>query len=116
MTSRFVRWLSIVALLVGLVAGSSELYRIALGLVVCGAALVVFGQAFRTGNYIWGTGFLTIAVLFNPFVPMALSGRWFFGLELACAAMFAISLVALRAEPRLSISGIIKPLRRIESL
>lgn len=116
MTSKFVKLLSIVVLLVGLVARSSEMYRIGMALVVSVAALMIFGQALRTRNYFWGAGFLSIAVLFNPLIPVTVSGWRFLLLDLACATTFAISLVALRAKPLLSVNGIINPQRRIESL
>jgi hypothetical protein len=116
MTPRIMKWLSMAILFVGLLAQSSSGYRIVLDLVVCVAALVVFYQAIQSDKYLWAAGFFSIAVLFNPAVPLTLSGRVFFWLDLACIMTFAISLAALRSRPRLSISGIISPHRQIESL
>ena len=116
MVTRFMKWLSIVALLLGLLMRSSVSNRIVLEFVVCVAALAVVAQAFRTGKYLWGAGFLSIAVLFNPVVPVTLSGRMFLWLDLACLTTFLVSLAALKAKPLLSIQGIIHPHRRIESL
>lgn len=116
MTSRLMKWVSIAVLLMGLLARSSTSYRIVLDLVVCVSALVVFSQALRTERYFWGACFLSIAVLFNPIVPLGLSGRMFLWLDLACLATFAISLQALKAKPLLSIGGIIRPPRLPESL
>jgi len=116
MTPRIMKWLSMAILFVGLLAQSSSIYRIVLDLVVCVAALVVFYQAIQSEKYLWAIGFFSIAVLFNPAVPLTLSTRVFFWLDLSCIMTFAISLAAVRSEPRLSISGIIAPHRRIESL
>jgi len=116
MVTKFMKWLSIVALLLGLLMRSSASYRIVLELVVCVAAMVVFAQAFRTGKYLWGAGFVSIAVLFNPVAPFTLSGGMFLWLDLACVAIFALSLAALKTRPLLSIQGIIHPSRQTESL
>ena len=114
--TKFLKRLSIVVLLLGLLLRSSVSYRIALELIVCVAALAVFAQAFRTGRYVWGGLFLSIAVLFNPVAPFTLAAGTFLWLELACAATFGLSLALLKSEPVLSIQGIIQPHRRIESL
>ncbi len=116
MSSRIMKWLAVTVLLGGLLAPSSAGYRMLLDLVVCGAALVVIGEAFRTKRYLWGMAFMSVAVLFNPLVPLMLTKGAFLGLDLACVATFSISLVMLRTTPRLSVSGIINPHRRIESL
>jgi hypothetical protein len=114
--TRFMTCLSIVALLLGLLMRSPASYRIALELVVCVAALAVVAQAFRTGKYLWGAGFVSIAVLFNPIAPFTLPGSMFFWLDLACVATFAVSLAALKTKPLLSIGGIINPHQRSELL
>jgi len=116
MVTRFMKYLSIGALLVGLLMRSSTSYRIVLELVVCVAALAVVAQAFRTGKYLWAAGFLSIAVLFNPVAPFTLSSRTILWLDVACVATFAISVAALKTRPRLSIAGIINPQQRSESL
>ena len=116
MVTRFMKWLSIGALLLGLLMRSSGTYRIALELVVCVAALAVVAQAFHSGKYLWGAGFVSIAVLFNPVAPFTLSGGMFLWLDLACAATFALSLAALKTRPLLSMQGIIHPHRQTESL
>ena len=116
MTSKLMKWLSIATLFAGLLTQSSTGYRIVLDLVVCVSALVVLSQAVRAQKYLWGTCFLSIAVLFNPVVPLGLPGRMFLWLDLACIAMFAISLQALKMEPTLSIEGIIRAPRLPESL
>jgi hypothetical protein len=116
MATKFMKWLSIVALLLGLLMRSSASYRIVLELVVCVAALAVVAQAFRTGKYLWGAGFVSIAVLFNPVAPFTLPGSMFLWLDLACVATFALSLAVLKTRPLLSMSGIIHPHQGSESL
>ncbi len=96
MFTRFMKWLSIMALLIGAVLGSSASYRIILELVVCVAALVVAAQAVRMGKYFWGTGFAVIAGLFNPAVPVTLSYMVFLMSDLVCIGAFFVSLTALR--------------------
>ncbi|MBI4166374.1 MAG: hypothetical protein HY508_11635 [Acidobacteria bacterium] len=116
MTSRFMKWLSIMALLLGLMLRSSSNFRMVLELLVCVTALTAVIQAFRAGKHLWGGVFLSIAMLFNPVFPFTFSAPMFFGLDLVCVATFVISLMALKPGPRLSIQGIIHPHRRIESL
>jgi len=116
MLTRFMKWLSILALLLGLLVQSSATYRTVLELVVCAAALVVFAQAFRSGRFLWGAGFVLVAVAFNPVVPFAINGGMFLWVDLACVVTFACSLALLKAQPLLSIQGIIHPHRRTESL
>jgi hypothetical protein len=100
------KWLSIMALLLGALLSSSASYRIALELVVCVAAVVVAAQAFRTGKYFWGIGFITIAVLFNPAVPIAISHARFLVLDLVCLGVFLTSLAAVQWNPLLSVPSI----------
>jgi hypothetical protein len=110
------KWVSIVVLLMGLLARSSTGYRIILDLVVCVSALVILSHAVPTDRYLWGAGFLSIALIFNPLAPLDLSGRMLFWLALACIATFAISLQAMKTKPMLSIAGIVHPHRRMDSL
>ena len=62
------------------------------------------------------SGFLAIAVLFNPVVPIARSGRdvlWLNGFGLAA---FLTAAVALKAEPARTVLSITSHLPRRESL
>jgi hypothetical protein len=106
MFTKIMKWLSIMALLLGALLSSSASYRIALELVVCVAAAVVAAQAFRTGKYFWGIGFVAIAVLFNPAVPIAFSHGGFLVLDLVCIAGFLASLAVLQWKPILSVPSI----------
>lgn len=116
MFTKFMKWLSIMALLIGTLLGSSAGYRIILQLVVCVAALMVVAQAFRMGKYFWGIAFAAIAVLFNPAVPVTLSQMVFLLLDLVCTGAFLGSLTALRWPRTLSAPSITGRSIGIESL
>jgi hypothetical protein len=106
MITRIIKWFSILALLLGLLLSASAGYRIALEIEVCVAALVVVVQAMRMGKYVWGLGFIALALLFNPAVPVPLTHRLFLGLEWFSVGAFLVCLAALRARPMLSIPSI----------
>ena len=106
MFTKLMKWLSIIALLLGVFLMSSVSYRIGMEMIVCVAAVVVVAQAFRIRKYFWGIGFAAIAILFNPAVPIALSHTTFRLLDLACVGAFLVSLAALRWQPTLSIPSI----------
>ena len=75
-------------------------------LVVWLTAVVVVVQAIRTGSYLyfWACGFASIAVLFNPLVPLTLARETFLWLDSGCIVMFVLSLAVLRTQPRLAAS------------
>jgi len=106
MFTKIMKWFSVTALVLDLFLGSSAGYRIAMAMVVCVAALVVVTQAFRTGKYFWGVGFVAIAVLFNPVAPLTLSHQTSLGLEWVSIALFLASLVFLKWQPILSVPSI----------
>jgi hypothetical protein len=116
MLTKMMKWVSIAALLTAFFWRPSASYEILLQFVVCVGAALVVAQAWRAGKYIWGAGFLSIAVLFNPVVPVTLPRGMFLWLDVACLATFLISLAAVRTTPLRSVSGIIHPNRLNESL
>jgi uncharacterized membrane protein YccC len=77
--------------------------KILLDIVICVGALMVAMQAVARPKYLWAGGFVAIAVLFNPILPVALSRNVFLGLDVACLLAFLISLEALKSQPTLSI-------------
>jgi hypothetical protein len=116
MHTKIMKWLSIAALLLmglGLPVGS---YRVVLEIVVCVTALLVVTQAVRAGKYFWATGFSVIVVLFNPVVPIALSGSASLLLAWVCLTAFLISIVALKRQPTLSVPSITSRAPGTESL
>jgi hypothetical protein len=96
MFTKFMKYLSITALFVGALLGSSAGYRVILELLVCVSALMVVAQAVRIGKYFWGIAFAAIALLFNPAVPVALSQKVYLLSDLVCIGAFLGSLTALR--------------------
>jgi Family of unknown function (DUF6804) len=91
-------------------------HPVLLAIVVSASSLLVVAQALRAGKYSWAVGFLAIAVLFNPVVPIARSGRdilWINGVGLAA---FLAAAVAFKARPALTVLSITNRLPRRESL
>ena len=108
MHTQVMKWVSIVVLLLAAVFWhSAPAYQSELNLVVSVAAAVVLIQAFQVKKYSWAAGFFGIALLFNPVMPaFPLAGGFGFSLIVVAIAPFAISLVALRAHPQMSIPSI----------
>lgn len=108
MYTEVMKWLSIATLLSTLVFWNvAASYQPELNLLICSAAALVLVQAARRKKYIWAAGFLLVAVLFNPLLPMfQLAGGIGLGLIALAIAPFAVSLVALRPRPLLSIPSI----------
>ena len=106
MFTQLMKWFSIAALVSGLFWTSSASFRIGTETVVCVVALVVAMQAFHTGEYFWGVGFVTLTVLFNPIVPLTLSRQVFLGLEWVSIAVLLASVLFLRWQPTLSMFSI----------
>jgi hypothetical protein len=108
MLARIMKWVSIAALLLAAMSWRSAAnYQLVLYFVVCMGAIVVVMQAVQAKEHRWAAGFVAIALLFNPAVPLfRLSGGFSFWLVLACIAPFALSLAALKPQPQLSIPSI----------
>jgi len=116
MLTRIMKWFSITVLMAAMFWRPSEGYGVLLQFVVSVGAILVVVQALQARKYLWGIGFSSIAVLFNPVAPIAFSRQVFLWLDVVCLAMFAISLAILKARPLISVAGIINPGRRSESL
>jgi hypothetical protein len=106
MLTRIMKWVCIAGLLLAALRIPTGSYLLVFEVVVCMAGLLAATQAVRAGRYFWATGFVAIAVLFNPVVPAALARRTFLWLDLVCLMTFLISLGALRTRPTLSIPSI----------
>ena len=98
--TKIMKWLSIAVLLPAAIWGSSDDYLLLLQLVVCGGALFVAWEAFRSAKQFWAVGFVAIAAVFNPLQPWTFSAGMFFWLDLLSMAMFGVSLAVLKARPR----------------
>jgi hypothetical protein len=108
MYTKVMKWVSITALLLAVAFWNSAAnYQLELNLVVSVAAAVVLIQAVQAKKYRWAAGFLAIALLFNPVVPIfRLAGAVGLSLVVLSLAPFAISLFALRPSPLMSIPSI----------
>jgi len=108
MRTRLVKWLCIAVLFVAFILSPwiAE-YQLVIRLVVCAGAAVVALQAFRAGRQQWAIGFLVLALLFNPAVPIfALGGSLGIPAIVLAATSFAVSLSLLKSRPLLSIPSI----------
>lgn len=108
MRTRLVKWFCIAVLFVAFVlwqwiAG----YEFPLRLLVCSGAAVVAVQAFHSASNRWAMCFLSIALLFNPAIPLIpLANRLGLVAIVLAAAAFAVSLIKLKSQPLLSIASI----------
>ena len=116
MLTKIMKWVSIATLLLALIWRASEAYQLVRDCVVCLGALLVVWQAGRAGRYFWAAGFLAIAVLFNPVVPVVVSHKMFLGLGWVSLGAFLISLAILRTQPILSMPSITNRTPESESL
>ena len=108
MHTKTMKCFSIAALLLAMAFWpASSGYQTELNWIVSAAAIVIGIQACRTGDYLWSTGFLALAVLFNPVFPLfRLSGMLGLALVVLGIAPFAVSLAALRPAMLLSNSSV----------
>jgi len=116
MLTKMMKWLSIVVLLPAVFWQPSAGYQLALQFVVCGGAMLVALQAVRGEKYVWAIGFVGIAMLFNPFQPLAFSRAVFLSLGWVSVATFLVSLAALKAQPGLAVPSITGQSRRDHEL
>lgn len=84
--------------------------------VISAAAVFVLVQAVNLHKYAWAAAFLTIACVFNPVLPIALSFAVLMALQITSAALFVASLQSLRTNPRMTIASITEANPRTESL
>ena len=106
MFTKIMKYVSVAGLLVGLLWRSSEGYQLALQFVVSAGAVLVALEAFRSEKHIWAIGFGAVAVLFNPFQPWTFSREMFLWLDLLSITTFLVSLVVLKAQPKLDMPSI----------
>ena len=116
MLTKTMMWVSVVVLLLALLWRPSASYQTVLEFVVCLSGLLVLAQAVRAGRYFWAAGFLAIAVLFNPVLPVVLSRKITLGLGWVSLATFLVSLAVMKRRPILSIASIADRTSRSKSL
>ena len=108
MLAKIMKWVSsITLLLMAAFSPAASGFELLFGLLVFMGAIIVLQQALGERQYAWAAGFAGIALAFNPAVPLfGASGSWFPMMALACAAIFSVSLLALKTKPVLSIASI----------
>jgi len=114
--TKTMKWMSITMLLLAIFQLPVASHQTLLSIVVCASGLLIVAQAVRSRKYPWAVGFLAIAVLFNPVVPIARSGRdvlWLNGIGLAA---FLTAAIALKAGPERTALSITSHVPRRESL
>jgi hypothetical protein len=113
---KMMKWFAIATLCLAVSGFPVVSYRAVLEIVVCVSGLLVVTQAVRASRYFWAAGFLLIAVLFNPVVPLPFSGSTLLLLNWVCLAAFLASLAVLRMQPALSALSITSRATRTEAL
>ena len=117
MLTEIMKWASVVALTVAVFWWHSSLnVRVLVQFIVCAAAGLVFVQAMGASKRLWAAGFLGIALLFNPIVPVALPRGIFLWLDMVCLTMFLFSVALLKTGQRPSMVSIADSGRRNQSL
>ena len=116
MHTKFMKWIAVATLFLAVLGFPIVSHRAVLEIVICVSALLVATQAIRANKYFWAAGFSTIAVLFNPLVPLPITGNAFVLLEWVCLAAFLVSLAVLKMQPTLSVLSITSRTPRSESL
>lgn len=87
---------------------SKAKYRLLLDRLVCMGTITVAVQALRSQEYGWAFGFLAIAALFNPFVPILKpEGHPPLSFVFVYIATFAMSLAALNMQTVPAGSGLV---------
>jgi len=116
MLTKIMKWASIAGLFLAVLWRPSENFQLLLEFVVCAGAILVALDAVRAEEYVWATGFVAIALLFNPVAPVVLSRDMFFWLGWASVATFMASLVVLKPKPQLSLESLLARAQGIKSL
>lgn len=116
MLTTVMKWVAIAALIFGIFWRVSYDQQNYLNFIIAAGAVFVVVQAFGLRKYWWIGGFIAITWLFNPIELLAFSSKVMIGLQIVCAAAFAVSLQFLRTEPRMTIASITEANPKTESL
>jgi hypothetical protein len=99
--------ISLAALGLALLVPANEQYKVLLQFLVCASAALIVSHALRAKpDYLWAGTFGSVAVLFNPIIPVPLPSRALFTLELACMVLFLAYYSAFKMKPRKSMVSI----------
>jgi hypothetical protein len=102
------KWFCTAVLLVALLSWRvSPAYELPLNIAISFGAIAVILQAVAAKQYLWALGFVVIALLFNPILPVAKSASFSYFALIAACATFALSIRALKTRPLLTIPSIV---------
>jgi hypothetical protein len=116
MLTTIMKYVAIATLLMGMFWRLPPNLRSYLDFVITAAAVFVLVQAVHFRKYAWAVAFLVMACVFNPVQPIGFSFSVLVALQVISATLFAVSLIALRTNPRMTIASIIQANPRTESL
>lgn len=106
MLTKIMKWTCVAVLIPAVFWQVPEGYQVALQLIVCAGALLVAWEGLRSERQVWAFGFVAIAVLFNPFQPLAFSREVFVWLNVISIVTFLASFLALKTKPKLAMPSI----------
>jgi uncharacterized membrane protein YccC len=116
MYSKIVKWTCLAAVVIAATVMLNGVPQILLQFVVCGGALFVMLEAFRSQKYLWAATFAMVALYFNPVVPFEISRMASLPIQLAAAAAFLGSTRYVKPAPKMSLATITDLPARGESL
>ena len=116
MLTTIMKYVAIATLLTGMFWRLPPNLRSYLDFVITAAAVFVLVQAVSFRKYAWAAIFVLVACVFNPVQPIGFSFSVLIALQVISATLFAVSLVALRTSPRMTIASIIQANPRTQSL
>ena len=97
MVTGIIKWVSIPVLLIASVfSGFAASYELAVDLAICLGATILVQQAVWSKEYFWAAGFVSIAIVFSPFL---LAVKIFLLMGLTCVAIFLAFLAIFRRQP-----------------
>lgn len=106
MLAKIFKLSSVLALLAVIALQPSPGYALLTEFLVCAAAVMAALESFQTGMTGLGIIFVFMAGVFNPVFSVGLSGSVFMGIATLSLGMFLLSLVMVKARPRLSMASI----------
>jgi hypothetical protein len=115
MLTTILKYVAMAALLTGMFWLPANL-RSYLDFVITAAAVLVLVQAVNFRKYAWAAIFVLVACVFNPVQPIGFSFSVLVALRVISATLFAVSLVAVRTSPRMTIASITQANPRTQSL
>lgn len=97
MVAKIIKWVSIPVLLIASIfARYAASYESWVNLAICLGAVILVQRAVQLKKYFWAAGFVSIAVVFSPFLLVV---KVFLLMGLTCIATFVTLFAAFRSHP-----------------